>query len=115
MHNALVDGLARHPKVILVGSDCPAIDRPVLSRAVRWLQQADVVIGPAADGGYYLLGARRVDPGLFRGIDWGSERVLAQTEAQLAQAGYRWRRLETLRDIDRPEDLGHWYSLRGMG
>jgi rSAM/selenodomain-associated transferase 1 len=115
MFSALADGLARHRRVILVGSDCPAIDGPLLHQAAQWLEQDDLVVGPALDGGYYLVGARRAWRDVFRGIDWGSGRVLAQTEQRLAQGGYRWRRLPTLQDVDRPADLPHWQEIRQAG
>ncbi|MCB1709492.1 MAG: TIGR04282 family arsenosugar biosynthesis glycosyltransferase, partial [Halioglobus sp.] len=60
MHNALLDGLTRFERVLLVGSDCPGIDRAYLVQALAALEQAEVVLGRAEDGGYVLIGARRV-------------------------------------------------------
>ncbi|RLA31853.1 MAG: glycosyltransferase, partial [Gammaproteobacteria bacterium] len=63
------------------------------------------VLGPAEDGGYVLIGVRRLSPVLFEGVDWGSDRVLRQTRARLTALGWRWHELRMLWDVDRPEDL----------
>jgi uncharacterized protein len=77
-----------------------------LVAAVRALQGgADAVLGPAADGGYFLIGLRRAQPQLFRGIAWGSAKVLDATRARLRQAGLRWQELAIHPDLDRPQDL----------
>ena len=91
---------------LLVGSDCPALDEAYLRTAIAALGQCDVVIGPARDGGYVLLGAQQPYPALFEHIDWGSDRVLAQTLSQAERSGLSVQLLNTLDDIDRPEDLG---------
>lgn len=112
MHNAIVGALARADCVLLVGSDCPGIDRDYLASALAALERAPVVLGPALDGGYVLIGARAADPGLFRDVEWGSEQVLAQTVERLRQLGWRWQELQGLADIDRPEDLPVWRALQ---
>jgi rSAM/selenodomain-associated transferase 1 len=93
------------PRVVLLGSDAPAIDREYLMRALDGLQAVDAVIGPALDGGYVLLGLRRFDARLFQEIEWGGERVLAQTMKALESLGWSYILLKPLADIDRPEDL----------
>ncbi len=108
MYNALVDGLARYERVLLVGSDCPGIDTRYLARALRELDHAPVVLGPAADGGYVLIGARHIEPAVFRGVKWGSATVFADTVSRLARLGLQWRGLPVLADIDRPADLARW-------
>jgi hypothetical protein len=108
MYNAMVDGLARYERVLLVGSDCPAIDAVYLEQALLELDGVPVVVGPALDGGYVLIGARQVEPGLFSGISWGGDRVYAQTLLRLQALGLRWAELPVLADIDRPADLVHW-------
>ncbi len=90
---------------ILVGSDCPALNGAYLQAAIDALAHSDVVIGPASDGGYVLLGTRRPQPTLFTDIDWGSNRVLAQTLARAEAARLKVLQLTVLDDIDRPEDL----------
>lgn len=105
MANAARRALETGSRVLLIGTDCPLMESHYLSRAFEALDEVEVVIGPAEDGGYVLLGLRRFHPGLFRGIEWGSHRVLAQTLARIDALGWRHRRLETLWDLDRPEDL----------
>jgi rSAM/selenodomain-associated transferase 1 len=113
MHRALERALRRHRGAILVGSDCPALRAADLRRAARLLAgSCDVVLGPAEDGGYVLIGARRVSPRLFEGIDWGTPDVYAATAQRLDALRYRWRALRPLWDLDRPDDLGRLRSLR---
>ena len=101
---------AKRP-AILIGADCLELTAADLRRAMRWLRGGyDAVLAPAEDGGYALVALRRPIPGLFRGIDWGSERVYAQSVQKLR--GYRWRALRTVRDVDRPEDLERVRLLR---
>ena len=112
MYRAILGGLARHDRVILVGSDCPWIDRTYLQSALEALDVAPLVLGPALDGGYVLIGARQVRPELFSRISWGSGAVLAQTRKRLEALGWGWRELPALQDVDRPEDLDAWRALR---
>jgi hypothetical protein len=105
MHTALAAALDRGARALLVGCDCPALTADDLEQAFAALDADDVVLGPAADGGYVLVGARRLSPLLFMGIDWGGPRVLRQTRARLVALGWRWHELRTLWDVDRPEDL----------
>jgi rSAM/selenodomain-associated transferase 1 len=105
MHAALAAALDRGARALLVGCDCPALTAADLEQAFAALDTVDVVLGPAADGGYVLVGARRLSPLLFMGIDWGGPRVLRQTRARLVALGWRWHELRTLWDVDRPEDL----------
>ena len=114
MFRALRQGLNGHPCVILVGSDCPQLDGAYLGRAVEALQQHEVVLGPAEDGGYVLIGARSVEAAWFEGVAWGSERVFEQTVERLEATGARWCALQPLRDIDRPEDLPLWRDIAGF-
>jgi rSAM/selenodomain-associated transferase 1 len=112
MSNAMVHGLAHYECVILVGSDCPGIDASYLERAVEALQAASVVVGPATDGGYVLIGARQIKAEIFQGIPWGSDQVYTETRLALTQSGLTWGELPYLADIDRPEDLPLWEALR---
>lgn len=90
--------------VIVIGTDCPALDEPYLRRACAALRDHDVVVGPAADGGYVLVGARRHRPQLFAGIAWGGPRVLAMTRQRLRRLGLDWVELPALWDVDTPRD-----------
>lgn len=108
MHHAFL----RSPRpAILIGSDCPALTVRDLQRALRLLRGgSDVVLAPAEDGGYALIGVRRLPPQIFAGVEWGSSRVYEQTVKKLA--GHRWRALRTLWDVDRPDDLERLRALR---
>lgn len=91
--------------VLLVGSDCPALDRFRLCRAAADLGDHDAVIHPAADGGYVALGLRRYDASLFSGIAWSTSSVAKQTIERIRQLDWKLRIRETLRDVDVPENL----------
>lgn len=106
MHHAFARDLRRARRVILIGSDCPVLRARDLVRAARWLAGgADAVFAPAEDGGYALIGLRRLSPRLFEGIQWGGAQVMAQTRVRLAALGWRWRELPEVWDVDRPEDV----------
>lgn len=94
--------------VVIVGSDCPALDARHIFEASQRLSTVDLVLGPALDGGYYLIALRRGCDALFRGVSWGASRVLEQTVDRAARAGLTCSLLEPLRDVDRPEDLAAW-------
>ena len=97
--------LAVHARVVLIGSDCPALTARHLRAACQaLLGGADAVLAPAEDGGYVLIGLSRFDARLFEEIAWGSDSVLEETRARLRALGWRWQELETLWDVDRPED-----------
>jgi hypothetical protein len=111
MYQALQQGLHRYSKVVVVGSDCPQLDRRYLQQALAELDETEVVLGPAKDGGYVLLGVRRVAEHWFDGIQWGEDTVYADTAARLDATGTGWRALPVLQDIDRPEDLALWRDV----
>lgn len=92
-------------QVMIIGIDCPSIDAKLLLYAFEQLHSTDLVLGPAADGGYYLIGLRRMVPELFTGINWGTSRVLAQTLAHAQRLNLSVYQLPVLADIDRPSDL----------
>ena len=102
---AFTQSLPEHACVLLIGSDCPALTARHLRQADRSLRDgADAVFIPCEDGGYALIGMKRVEAALFDGMTWGGEHVMADTRARLTALGWRWRELETLWDVDRPED-----------
>lgn len=105
MRRIVTLGLSSNDAVILVCNDCPVLDGDYLAAAREALQERDAVVGPAEDGGFVLLGLRRVDPLLFAEIPWGCEEVLAQTCERLRQLGWEHLLLPELWDVDRPEDL----------
>lgn len=112
MHRAIERGLRRHRAVILIGTDCPVLNARDLSRAARLLCSRDVVLAPAEDGGYALVGMSRPCAAIFEGIEWGSGSVLRETIVRMDRAGLRWGLLRTVWDVDRPEDLERLRSLR---
>jgi len=108
MYHAL--SKARRPAIV-IGTDCPVLTPADLRRAARWLRGGcEAVLAPAEDGGYALIGLRRAKRDLFEGIDWGGAQVYADTVRKLA--GYRWRALRRVWDVDRPEDLPRLAELR---
>nr|VFK12668.1 MAG: hypothetical protein BECKLPF1236A_GA0070988_100748 [Candidatus Kentron sp. LPFa]VFK28988.1 MAG: hypothetical protein BECKLPF1236C_GA0070990_100789 [Candidatus Kentron sp. LPFa] len=93
--------------VILIGTDCPSLTADELRETSACLGKGDndAVLGPALDGGYYLLGLNRIHPSLFQGVSWGSDQVLAETRQRLRALGWAWRENPARRDVDRPDDL----------
>jgi hypothetical protein len=94
-------------KVIVIGIDCPFITGELLQTAFDSLDTHEAVIGPALDGGYYLLGLTAPRPQYFQQIDWGTVQVYDQTLAKIEHTGDRHQVLPPLPDIDRPPDLAH--------
>ena len=93
-------------RVVIFGSDSPTLPRSVPPLAFHHLQESDLVLGPADDGGYYLIGCRRFDPALFEGVEWSTPRTCAQTLANAAKLGYRTALLERWFDLDTWSDIG---------
>jgi rSAM/selenodomain-associated transferase 1 len=91
--------------LLLIGADCPDLDRRRLGEAAAALDEREAVIYPAQDGGYVLLGLRRFDPSLFEGISWSSAGVAEQTIARIEGLDWSLQLGEALRDVDEPEDL----------
>lgn len=112
MEGALAAATARGGPALVVGSDCPWLDSSALSQALAALDGHDAVLGPAHDGGYVLLGLWHAEPALFRGIPWGTDRVLALTRERLSALDWDWWELEIRGDIDRPDDLP---ALQALG
>ena len=112
MCNAFREILRSRSFALLAGSDCPALGANRLRLAVEWLARraADAVIAPALDGGYVLVGLRRVDASLFDDMPWGTDRVLTETRRRMSVLGWKCREFEPLPDIDRPADLVHLES-----
>lgn len=95
----------KYTSVVIIGTDCPAITSHLLTQAFKQLQKYDVVLGPATDGGYYLIGLSRFIPQVFQGISWGTESVWQQTITICNHLNLTVMNLTPLTDIDRPEDL----------
>ena len=109
MYHALQTTLRTARFALLIGTDCPAMTADYLQRACRQLDAGSaVVLGPAEDGGYILIGARTCDERLFTDIPWSSDRVLQLTRARLQALKLPYTELDTLWDLDRLEDLTRW-------
>ncbi|WP_057936444.1 TIGR04282 family arsenosugar biosynthesis glycosyltransferase [Algoriphagus resistens] len=91
-------------RLVIIGTDCAEITSELISEAFEKLDKHEVVIGPADDGGYYLLGMRRFIPGLFEGIPWSTDRVTGLTKDYLTQNDIPFALLPTLSDVDVAED-----------
>jgi rSAM/selenodomain-associated transferase 2/rSAM/selenodomain-associated transferase 1 len=114
MDNAFLEAFrAGAEKVVLVGTDSPGITTTILRSAFNLLGLFDLVIGPARDGGYYLIGLRQRVPELFQGVPWGGTTVGAQTLALARDLNLRAVTVDPLVDVDRPEDLSTWERERG--
>jgi len=99
---AFGDGVRR---IVAIGSDCPALTTELIGEAFRCLVAHDAVIGPAEDGGYYLIGLARPIAGIFDGVPWSTAATLTVTRERLAAAGASVRELPCLADVDTPRDL----------
>ena len=91
-------------RVLLIGSDCPDLNGPLLETAFERLEAADFVVGPALDGGYYLLGMKGPEPALFRDVAWSTGSVCAVTLEKIQAAGKTYSLLPVLSDVDTEED-----------
>lgn len=104
MQAAFAHTLSQAPACLLIGTDCPALQPQHLQRAAAALTHHEVVLVPAHDGGYVLIGLTRPQPALFEDIAWGTDSVLAATRTRIAAAGLRVAELAPLPDLDRPDD-----------
>jgi hypothetical protein len=95
---------------VAVGSDVPALASDILQQALEALFNHEIVLGPAADGGYYLIGMSRLHPEMFVGIDWSTGSVCDQTRAAISRLNLTVAELPSLNNIDRPDDLPPLYS-----
>lgn len=104
MAHAFAATLAHAARCLLIGTDCPAMTPAHLEQAADLLHGHDVVVQPALDGGYVLIGLRAPQPALFDGIAWGSAQVLGQTRARIAALGLAHAELPPLPDLDTAAD-----------
>ena len=102
-------------RVVVIGSDCPEMAGRDVRDAWDALADHDVVLGPAADGGYWLVGLRSSRPGLFSGISWSSATVLEKTLTRARREGLAIHLLRTLRDVDTADDLQYWRDRQFPG
>ena len=103
---AMEQALRSYPLVTLIGGDCIDLGAADIDHALQQLASGyNVVLGPALDGGYYLVGLSGLHRQLFTGIKWGTDTVLRDTRARITQSGLSLYELPARRDLDRPEDL----------
>lgn len=91
-------------KAVIIGSDCPGLHGTLLQEAFNRLDDADFVLGPTPDGGYYLLGMKQMEASVFRGIVWSTDTVRAETLRRIEESGKLCVFLPVLSDVDTEED-----------
>ncbi|MCB2376695.1 TIGR04282 family arsenosugar biosynthesis glycosyltransferase [Hymenobacter sp. BT635] len=96
---------------VIIGTDCPTLSAGHVREAFAALRTHEVVVGPAADGGYYLLGMQRLQPAFFQNKTWSTDSVLAELLADARQLNLRVHQLPVLRDVDTEEDLQAWRAV----
>ncbi|MCG6156109.1 TIGR04282 family arsenosugar biosynthesis glycosyltransferase [Rubinisphaera margarita] len=115
--HAFSDGITR--RTVVIGTDSPTLPREYLTEAFDLLTSTDCVVGPSADGGYYLLGLRRPHSPLFEGVNWSSPDVLQQTTARIFESGLTMKTLPLWYDVDESDNLrmlrGHLSALALSG
>ncbi len=106
MRNAFSTGFDMgYDRVSIIGTDCYELTGSIIDQAFESLTTVDAVIGPAVDGGYYLLGMRKFYPAVFDNKRWSTDTVLKETVEDFESMGLTYSKLEVLRDVDREEDL----------
>ncbi|MCP4491020.1 MAG: glycosyltransferase [Gammaproteobacteria bacterium] len=116
MYHALHHRLGSNPgdSVILVGTDCLDLNYNHLIASIDALKTHDLALLPCFDGGFALIGCRKIEPSIFSDVAWGSGEVLQQTLDNAKSLNYKTRVLETVRDIDTLSDLNHYPALRHL-
>ncbi|MGO1232672.1 MAG: TIGR04282 family arsenosugar biosynthesis glycosyltransferase [Marinobacter sp.] len=107
MATAAQQGLAQGTPVMLIGTDCPALDARRLKAMAALLADHDACLCPVMDGGYSLLGLQRLHTSLFQDMPWSTDRVAALTRQRLESLGWSWQEGQSLADVDVPADLSH--------
>ncbi len=106
-----------YERVVIVGSDCPCANDKVMREGFGILEEKEGVVGPADDGGYYLIGLREMEKGrygrLFEGMVWGEDGVMEETRVRARDVGIELAELEVLRDVDVEGDLAVWEEVKG--
>ncbi|MEP6700956.1 MAG: TIGR04282 family arsenosugar biosynthesis glycosyltransferase [Bacteroidota bacterium] len=106
MKNAFADTFQKgYNKSVIIGTDCPELNAGIIIKAFDYLDLYDVVIGPAEDGGYYLLGMKQLHSQVFENINWSTDAVFEETRMKCDTLKLNYALLPVLRDIDRVEDL----------
>jgi uncharacterized protein len=114
MKAAFEDLLEEHEKAVIIGSDCFALQTSHIEQAFELLTRHDIVIGPAEDGGYYLLGMKKLHASLFENMVWSSETVFADTMEEIKKLQLSVQQLELLPDVDTGKDLIRFPELQAI-
>jgi len=113
MNRAFEEGFSLgFDRLVVIGTDCPYLTADDIRAAWKALETHDLVLGPATDGGYWLVGLRRSQPELFCDMAWGSASVCLETRRRAANLGLRSHLLRELPDVDTPADWGAYQSYR---
>ena len=112
MYHAFLRALKGYRAAILIGSDCPLLTAGDLKQARRSLRKNDIVLGPARDGGYYLIGLCKNNSTLFKGIAWGEASVLSETKARIKALGWQLSLLTERWDVDDLKSLQAYLALK---
>lgn len=107
MHRAFSRVLRSHARVLLIGTDAPSLNAPLLGQAMQALDSHPAVFVPALDGGYALVGLTRPAPVLFQAMTWSTPQVMDDTRTRAQRIGLPWFELPPVADIDEPADLVH--------
>ena len=104
MSAAFQTALAQSEKAVIIGSDCASLTPEIVREAINALDENDFVVGPTFDGGYYLLGMKKIAPSLFEKVEWSTESVFTTTIDRIKALGASYHLTEKLSDIDYEED-----------
>jgi len=112
MLNAFKDSISlKYAKTVIIGTDCLEINNNIISKSFYLLDENDLVLGPATDGGYYLIGLKTIIEPLFKNISWSTDKVLKQTLNKAKELNIEYKFLDFLSDIDTLEDLNNYKYL----
>lgn len=113
MANAFNEVLQTHSKAIIIGSDCPYITSQIIDHSFHLLSNNDVILGPAIDGGYYLLGMKSTSPSIFESMPWSESNLYEKTIEKLNQLNFTHSSLIQLEDIDTEEEWNRYIQIQG--
>lgn len=97
-------------KAVIIGTDCLDVSSDIINVAIHLLDETEVVLGPAEDGGYYILALNKYRPEIFQDIDWSTKHVLEQTVLKIVENKLTYHKLKTLKDIDTVEDINEKFG-----
>ena len=111
MNSAFEEILKSYDSAIIIGSDCPQIKSTIIEQAFEDLKSHDFILGPTEDGGYYMLGMKKLVPNFFDNMTWSTSSVYSETLSRIKQSNYSFAELPILSDLDNYEDLKKFPEL----